>query len=445
MYITGAMRMRKLGYGQSVLILAPAEIDRAIRKAAQVDVPTAVEVRHVLQWAMLETCADIAQHIPHWAEQGVDYERRRRGLVSYGEGSDAGVLRESWLQPEARTLNQVSTCRHPDWEIVTYIRGIQMYGTTMSANETHELWESVQRHSELKAHLATMDIRSIGSARLSEEQEREVVLEVERERQVERPPKVEPAVHRLHPDVLAFVQSGRLSTTSSQFISLFSPMYREGDAWDTRLLATRDFAIVLAANSSLSTLHEYLRPVAWVLTSGIDGPPADSRLVVISPFEANQLLPTLRTSKSGVRLHIFTPRLVKTMPPLSDLRFHVIPALPTSDWSVPPILQLHLSLWSGELWLKDVASYKRLCASLSLYMGCSAEEIDQLREGGNIASDGFVRDSGRALLKDPPFRNTPVERLRELVGLRRKGMAYLSTHMGQILTARELEESAFGM
>lgn len=320
-----------------------------------------------------------------------------------------------------------------------------MYGTTTSSHGTHALWEIVQTHSDLKAHLSSMGIRSIGSARLSEEQEREVVLEVERERQVERPPKVQPAPHCLHPDVLAFVQTGNLPS-SSQFISLFSPIHQEGDGWDSRLLATRDFAIVLAANTSLSTLHDYLRPVAWVLSRGIDGPPADSRLVVISPFEADQLLPILRTNASKVRLHVFTPRLVKSMPSLSDLRFHVIPALPASAWSVPNILQVQLSLWSGELWMKDFASYKLLCAFLGLYMGCTSEEIELLRDGNHIASDGFVRPTGRALLSNPSaFGASPVERLRELLGLRRKGVEYLSTHMGQILTARELERGAFAM
>lgn len=101
------MRMRNLGHGQSVLILAPAEIDRAIREATQLDADVCVEVRHVLQWAMLETCADIEQHIPHWVEQGVDYERRRQGLGLYSKTSDIGALRESWIRPEARTLNQV--------------------------------------------------------------------------------------------------------------------------------------------------------------------------------------------------------------------------------------------------------------------------------------------------------------------------------------------------
>ena len=50
--------MRKLGYGQSVLILAPAETDRAIRKATRLHEGDSVEVHHVLRWAMLETCAD---------------------------------------------------------------------------------------------------------------------------------------------------------------------------------------------------------------------------------------------------------------------------------------------------------------------------------------------------------------------------------------------------
>ncbi|VDB86671.1 unnamed protein product [Peniophora sp. CBMAI 1063] len=413
--VQGAMRMRKLGYGQSVMILAPEDIDRAIRRAAGLDTFAIVQVRHVLQWAMLETCEDISQHIPHWAEQGVDYQRRLQGVNSYIATSDTDILRDTWMRQEARTLDE-------------------MYGTTTSAHENHELWESVQKHTDIMARLSTMGINSIGSARLSEEQEREVVLEVERERQVERPPKAQPARHHLHQDVLEFVRTGAIPASSTQFVNLFTPLNRDGDAWDPRLLATRDFSAVLDAHHSLSGLHEYLRPLAWVLSQGVDGPSAHIRLVVISPFEANQLLPILRTNASGVRLHIFTPRLVRSMPSVSNLRLYSIPALPSGNWSVPTELQLHLSLIAGGLWMDDHASYKLLCKFLGLYMGYADTEIDRLRDGAHIASDGFVRPGGRALVADPSqFRESPVERLRELIGLRRKGVAAPSTCLCRML------------
>ncbi|KZV68205.1 hypothetical protein PENSPDRAFT_754325 [Peniophora sp. CONT] len=418
--VQGAMRMRKLGFGQSLLILAPPDIDSAIQKATRLAFDGSVSVRHVLQWAMLETCEDIARHIPHWAEQGVDYAHRRQAQTAFEERQDLGALKHGWLKPEARTLDE-------------------MYGTTETSQANRALWKSIQEIEELRVHLTELGVTSVGSARLTEEQEREVVLEVERERQVQRPPKVDPAPHSLHPDVLAFARTGHIPPHSQQIASLFEPLQHAGDAWDRRLLATRDFAITLATAEPLSTLHDYMRPVSWVLSWGFDDDPEHARLVVVSPYEANHLLPILRTGASGVRLHVFTPRLIKTMPSVSDMRFHVIPALPADASSVPRLLCGQLGLWAGELWLDDEATYRQLCAFLGLYMGYTTDEIRRLQAGGHIGSDGFVGSGGRGLLAVPSvFQQSPVNRLRELLAYRRKSVDYMSTHIGKILSAREL-------
>lgn len=293
----------------------------------------------------------------------------------------------------------------------------------------------------MRVRLTGLGVTSVTSARISEEQEREVVLEVERERQIQRPPKVDPAAHFLHPDVLAFATSGRIPPHSPQFVSLFSPLQRAGDAWDTRLLATRDFTITLAAAEALPALHDYMRPVSWALSYGFDDDTENSRLVVISSYEANHLLPILRVGTSGVRLHVYTPRLLKSMPSMSDMRFHIIPAPPPLALTVPRLLCSQVALWAGGLWLDDHDVYKQLCAFLGLYMGHTAEEIHRLQGGGYIDSDGFVRNGGHQVLASPSaFQQSPVERLRELFALRRKSVNYTSTHIGQILSARELRE-----
>lgn len=69
--------MRKLGHGQSVLFVAPQEVDQKIRKAANKTFSGDVRSAVILRWVMQETCADILHHVPHWSQQGVDYLRRK--------------------------------------------------------------------------------------------------------------------------------------------------------------------------------------------------------------------------------------------------------------------------------------------------------------------------------------------------------------------------------
>ncbi|KAI9569302.1 hypothetical protein HD554DRAFT_2092770, partial [Boletus coccyginus] len=55
-----------------------------------------------------------------------------------------------------------------------------------------------------------------------------------------------------------------------------------------------------------------LRPVTWV----VSGRGAHNEvLVILSPYEANHLLPYIRSSDK-VRLHLYTPRVAESMKPL---------------------------------------------------------------------------------------------------------------------------------
>jgi hypothetical protein len=95
------MRMRKLGHGQSVLFMAPQEVDRKIREAAGKTSSDVIRSLDILRWAMQETCADIQHHVPHWAQQGVDFLCRNTDWIQFffPKDADTAILKYSWLQP----------------------------------------------------------------------------------------------------------------------------------------------------------------------------------------------------------------------------------------------------------------------------------------------------------------------------------------------------------
>ncbi|KAI0062614.1 hypothetical protein BV25DRAFT_1803502 [Artomyces pyxidatus] len=126
------------------------------------------------------------------------------------------------------------------------------------------------------------------------------------------------------------------------------------------------------------------------------------------------------------------------MPSFSDLRFYSIPPIQdNSEAPRPSLLQrLQLDLWAGQLYLEDSASYSELCA----FLGIDLETPGH----GPRQSDGFVkpgdRPVGGRMDEICPFEESPMVALRKLVGLRRKGMEYWATHVGQILHSRGLKE-----
>jgi hypothetical protein len=410
--------MRKLGHGQSVMFFAPLEVDRGIRRNAGKGPSEVVEVLDILRWAMLGTCADIQHHVPQWAQQGVDYERRNKAWVAYSS-QDLSVadLRSSWLQAEALGLEA-------------------MYGASPIENPVHAAFA----FPGIRDRCAKLGILSFteSDTRMEEEQEREVSHEIERELNIERPPKAQPATHSVHPDVIRFVRTGVIPPQSCQFVSPFSSLRHYGGTfcenwrWTPNLLATNDFSTTI--QGSAQHANDYLRPVNWILSSPRNG---HTCLVVLSPFEVNSLLPRIRQSKA-VHLHQYIPRVTHTMKSFDHLEFYCIPSLPRS-WAPPAVdLRNQLNLWAGQLYLEDHETYLRLCNFIGLYSSETPRDTV-------VQSDGFIKPEDRQRGLQPPcqFTESPVPFLRELIGLRRKGMSYSSTHVGKILHARNLTHDDF--
>lgn len=406
--------MRKLGHGQSVMFFAPPEIDRQIREASSSKSTTTLDI---LRWAMLETCNDIMHHAPHWAQQGVDHGTRHKAWNEYFTSRDLEIFKLSWLQQEARTLED-------------------MYGVATNHISSDPEGLTSFSTSAMRERCSMLGVTSLGDTRMEEEQEREVNHEVQVERQVERPPNAIPAKHQLHPDVLGWIQTGEIASSSDQFVSVdvffsvagISASMPDAQIWSPKLLATRDFCMTIQSRGNGAN-RDFLRPVNWI-TSNCSG-----KLVVLSPFEVNELLPEIRRSNS-VYLHQYTPRVTLTMKPLDDLKFHTIPPLPSS-WTPPEVdLRNQLNLWAGQLYLEDYPTYLRLCTFLGLYTQAGDREVEL---------DGFIKPEHRPSDLEPhsPFTESPVDFLKDLIALRRKGMGFMRTDLGKILRARLLQQDVF--
>ncbi|KAI9432130.1 hypothetical protein H4582DRAFT_2062144 [Lactarius indigo] len=398
--LQGCMRMRQLGKGQSVMFFAPGEVDRRIRGliTSGQESENGVRVIDILRWAMYETCWDIGHHLPHWAQQGIDHHRRFSAYKRYNSTGDLGVLKNSWLQRESQTLEE-------------------MYEPAPNT-QVAGLSPEIRGIPSLRERLERLGVTQLVDVRMAEEQEREVNHEVERERQVERPPKVYPAKHIIHDDLRDFIRTGSLPIPSRYIIPLFSQAgidkaLSSTEEWSPSPLATIDFTIT-TRHSSIVCLSDYLRPVNWVLSSGSG---RDSIAIVISPHEANELLPVIR--KSGkVRLHVYAPRVTASMRTFSDLAFYTIPESPAREWTAPAHLRIELNLFAGQLYFDSREQYQRVCAK-------------------HIEVDGFVPPAYRTGERSP-FLVSVMSIFKELTGLRRKGMGFGGTDLGRVLDARPL-------
>ncbi|CAE6439124.1 unnamed protein product [Rhizoctonia solani] len=426
--LQGCMRMRKLGHGQSVMFAAPPEIDAQIRNVAPnpISSETPINTLDVLRWAMMETCKDLQHHAGHWAQQGIDFERRQQAEKEYEQNRQISVLEQGWMAPESQTLEH-------------------MYGV-MSPGESDNRGRIIERAFEvpgLRASLEELGIASLKDPSMDEEQEREVHHEVEQQPQTLRPLEEQPVKPAIHQDVSQFINTGNLSNGQSGIIPLFHPFHTSNPQisnWSNLLFAPVDF-LRTTVGSTTDTVSEYMRPVNWIVSG------SGAIRVVLSPHEVNELMPLIRKS-SVVRLHVYAPRVSLAMRSFSDLQFYSIPAiLKTLTPSTPlSVAQLQLDLFAGQLYFSSYQDYTSFCAMLGLFIPSTDRNLDIETE-----TDGFVKPKYRAQLTRHPeylrchFTTTPIPNLKELIGQRRKGMKYLLTHVGQVLHARNLTPEDFNV
>jgi len=409
--------MRKLGHGQSLVFLAPPEVDRAIRALAGLNPLQTVQTLDIVRWVMAETCEYVQHHLAHWAQQGVEYKKRHDAWITYESNMSAKKaikkLRASWEEPDARSLEE-------------------MYSLAPQWNKGHSAFAI----PELQVRLNDLGVTSVSTVKVDEEQEREVSHEMERERQVQQPQRAEPATHQVHQDVRSLVKHGIFHDSSEAFVPLFGPLRHIGNhEWSPTLMATKDFATTIVGSLGMSSARDYHRPVQWILSARRRG---GLFLVVLSPYEVNQLLPLIEESRF-VHLHMYAPRVAQAMKTFENLDFFCIPPLPES-WSLPLTDTTQLNLFAGQLYFKDYDAYTHL----QMMLGLIGDETKG-EEGQWWESDGFVKPEKRRgeMKKICKLTSSPLPFLKDLVSLRRKGMGYQSTHLGKVLHGRLLKREDF--
>lgn len=430
------MRMRKLGKGQSVMFCGPPEVERKILDCCGKAPEDGIEIADVLQWSIRETCANSKRCIPLWATQGMRY--LRRSVVWSGSSNDRGsgaLLKsaKSLLEVEAQSLQDRYgfTEQRPEEQVLLH----NMEDDSLSGREAQ-----VQ---DIRAKCQEFELGSFNSATLQEEQERELSPENEQERQVERPPALEPHNHIVHKHVRKFICEGILRRDSDAFQPAFE-LFNNTSAraclgssgFPRHLLVTKDFAQTVRAAPD-QHLDSFLRPVHWV-ASKLNGDAVD--YVVLSPFEAHMLLPSIRSQRL-VTLHVYSPRVNVSVQTMEDLSFCAIPA--TSQHQASPSLIRQLNLFAGQLYLKDYAEYISVCRFLGLYFRPPSD--DHVR----VAADGFVDPRHRkefdvVMERECPFTTSPVGFLRMVLAFRRKGQGFERTHLGRMLRGELLGEEHFG-
>ena len=434
------MRLRQLRTTQSVVFFAPPEVHQSICDINKKSTDAHVDSGDVVYWLLEQTCRGIEQLQPLYISQGTDFCRRAEAAMSNPDHLIDPGQRRTYI----KTLEQQE---HHSLE--------QLYAPKSSSKSTSspktftcpEISAFMSELQDLRNNFRDTGNAVSASALQEVEQEREIAIEVETVRELPKPSHAIPLPHLpLHRDILSFVNTGWLIMQSPAYEQVFSVLSRTalGAKYSIHASATSSKTYVSADFSKTVVLPHgkpddtYQRPVQWVLWGFLC-----ETALIISPWEAEQLLPVIRGSQSAcTHLVVYSAPVTRKMLHFDDLHFYSVPALPP-NWQAPSWLVHDLGIFSGRLYFR-FEEYGTLCD----YLG-----LDSQPHATTFVKDGPAKEllhfeeknETKDAPSDPkkrqaPFTDRPLMFMQEWLTVRRKGQDFALTPMGHICQGKRLAE-----
>ena len=423
------MRMRNLDHGQSIICFAPPEVHNSILSLFRTP-PSIIDISHVIQWTLEQTCRHVEQERALWASRGLNHTKRRlaqdRLLLNAGSQEPAQIVRCDGVQ---EFLDSVKDREALSLEEMYLQSNDKAAALPFGFNDDNE--DSIAQI--LFFEWRKLDNAKQQTSKLQEEQEREVAHEVEQERQVQRPPRLKPRQHSVHQILRDFICNGRLPTERDGLQPVFEGLQHTTAKklyiphFESHLFATEDFIHAVM----VKPYDDYIRPVNWVLV-GHESAVAD--VLLLSPYETNELLPVIRESRK-VSLHVYAPRTSRSMSSLGRLDF--LSTCPSHHSPATKTLSA-LNLFAGMTYFDSFHEYQEFCCFCGLIGGTTTAISNS-----HVSSEGFVHPSGRREGWVSVFKKSPLPLIKALLGMRRKGDDWTNTHMGRIVDVRVLKEGDF--
>ncbi|KAI1087952.1 hypothetical protein F5B19DRAFT_33837 [Rostrohypoxylon terebratum] len=430
--VQACMRMRMLGEGQSVVFCVPEEIQAKIRRRNHKENSEGIAVLDILAWAIGETWSDIHRSMGLWANQGRRHEKHLNiwEQVKATNANGGGIvfdksLAESYLEDESQTLERRYRPRIRD--------------NSLRASPDEAVADPITKRCREFANL------NIDASTLQEEEERELSPEIEQEREDQRPAAAEPARHSIHMGVKAFISSCFIREPHEGYKPAFTALEDTTAARDlfdvsdfpTGLLVSADFArTIVGHRKGIDTLDFYQRSVQWILTGALPNEKIVRYMMVISPYEAEQLLPKIQASKVFA-LHLYAPQSTLGYRPLDKLDLYTVPQH-LSTREIPQRLITELNLFAGQLYFNSFDQYVDACK----FMGISYETPG---EGEKIAADGFIlHDKLGRVGGESGLPESPVSFFKMLhTKIRHNCESISKTHIGKLLDNQLLKPEDF--
>ncbi|RYP03732.1 hypothetical protein DL765_010402 [Monosporascus sp. GIB2] len=358
--VQAAMRLRQLGTTQGVTFFAPPEVNQSIRDICMKKDTEKVDSKDVIYWLLNNTCNHLESLQPLFYAQGVDFCNRMQAAADFPDFLEDDEQRAAYVaairQTERQTLQQLYA---PQTKVKAKPTG--MRSNPQIAKFTRELENRKKEFQDSGQAVHASALQEV-------EQEREIEYEVEAVRQVKKPtaytPHTFPGLHR---DLETFARTGRMPAGASCFVHVLRSLARTSlgrkykvnqEASSSQLFVSTEFEktvklVIESANDN------FMRPVNWILYS-----PTPEAAVIITPEEAEIILPMVRKPDSATFLLTYAAPVTRRMLHFNHLKYYSIPSLPNA-WAAPQWLTTELGFFAGRLYF-EWSEYGSICRMLGI-------------------------------------------------------------------------------
>lgn len=429
------MRLRQLATTQSVAFFAPPEVHQSILDLRLKAHGAALDSRDVIYWLLEQTCCGNEQILPLYYAQGLDFCRKAQAAMN---------------SPDLKDLEQVAAylrvLEHPEAQTLQKLYGLRNKPSVATEIQitNPKLLSFVGELKSMRSGFNDSAGNAVHASALQEvEQEREVAVEAETVRELQKPPHVTAQRHALHGDVLRFAETGRLAPGSAGMEHVFTALRRTAVGLKNGVNAAAVASSKLYVTIDFSrTIHQpfdrpndnYQRPVNWLIWST-----KTETALVISPFEAEQLLLTMRSFDSkhaAAHLLIYAPPTTKKMLRFNNLDVFSIPQLP-DGWRPPRWLTVELGIFAGRLYF-PFRDYTTICKYLGVKLPSKLKGVGGTDTNGTVTPRRDANGGPTTSVSRQLFTAKPLAFMQEWLAMRRKGQDFAHTPMGYVCQGKEL-------
>lgn len=404
--VQACMRMRQLGKGHCVEFWASHEANIRLREFCNLTSDDFVTSEHVIDFICKNSKRFEVENTVHWAAAAFNYTKKMAGHKMHENSTDEAainLLYEKCVDYEFATLKEMYGDKNEI--LLTEITTSKFAKLAETSKDNQSIFDFIQHIDDSvlkKIKLQAPKLKRFQHT-LDEEQEKELEHEPEEERQIERPPRMEPAEpifdkllidlfsNDFSAELFRHISSNAGMTTLSASLSNTSFFQSSAkDNWSQNAYVTRDFIKVLKISST--TCDDYLRPVWWIAMSS--NRPC---LILLSSYECDRLMPVFRKTVNWT-LCMYRPRLSKFHSDLlNDRRLQVTAT--ERPLKIALNLKVQIGLYSGSMYFETEAEQIEFCNFLGIIPRPRTPELNIFFEKGFIQPNGFVPSKYRTISK----------------------------------------------